>query len=181
MDLYTGALFIQQSLGWDLYISILGLIVVVAVLTITGQCGVLVLEWRLSRCYDQRYLRTPLSLFHLTLFLSRGRWGDVTTTCCCIGVFPTVPRFCVKTLKIFNGIFQRVVLYCTCISPWRSTCFVRLHVIRCNDGWMFSCMHAASQALLSTLKNPFENTLSLCCKNDELSRSDVILRKIELF
>lgn len=36
VDLYTGALFIQQSLGWDLYLSIFGLIVVVAILTITG-------------------------------------------------------------------------------------------------------------------------------------------------
>ncbi|ELT92976.1 hypothetical protein CAPTEDRAFT_98928 [Capitella teleta] len=36
VDLYTGALFIQQSLGWDLYLSIFGLIAVVAVLTITG-------------------------------------------------------------------------------------------------------------------------------------------------
>ena len=37
VDLYTGALFIQQSLGWDLYLSIFILIVIVAVLTITGK------------------------------------------------------------------------------------------------------------------------------------------------
>ncbi|XP_002731879.2 sodium/myo-inositol cotransporter-like, partial [Saccoglossus kowalevskii] len=36
VDLYTGALFIQQSLGWDLYLSIIVLILITAVLTITG-------------------------------------------------------------------------------------------------------------------------------------------------
>ena len=36
-DLYTGALFIQQSLNWDLYVSIVILIVLTASLTITGE------------------------------------------------------------------------------------------------------------------------------------------------
>ncbi|XP_023933473.1 sodium/myo-inositol cotransporter isoform X2 [Lingula anatina] len=36
VDLYTGGLFIQQSLKWDLYLSILVLILVTAILTITG-------------------------------------------------------------------------------------------------------------------------------------------------
>ncbi|KAK7094087.1 sodium/myo-inositol cotransporter-like [Littorina saxatilis] len=35
-DLYTGALFIQQSLNWDLYVSIVILVLLTAVLTITG-------------------------------------------------------------------------------------------------------------------------------------------------
>ncbi|XP_076451798.1 sodium/myo-inositol cotransporter-like [Babylonia areolata] len=35
-DLYTGALFIQQSLKWDLYVSIVILIMLTAMLTITG-------------------------------------------------------------------------------------------------------------------------------------------------
>ncbi|XP_046336369.2 sodium/myo-inositol cotransporter-like [Haliotis rufescens] len=35
-DLYTGALFIQQALNWDLYVSIVLLIVITAVLTFTG-------------------------------------------------------------------------------------------------------------------------------------------------
>lgn len=35
-DLYTGALFIQQSLQWDLYVSIVILVLLTAVLTITG-------------------------------------------------------------------------------------------------------------------------------------------------
>ncbi|KAK7480840.1 hypothetical protein BaRGS_00027926 [Batillaria attramentaria] len=35
-DLYTGALFIQQSLNWDLYVSIVILVVITALLTITG-------------------------------------------------------------------------------------------------------------------------------------------------
>lgn len=35
-DLYTGALFIQQSLNWDLYLSIVVLVLLTAVLTITG-------------------------------------------------------------------------------------------------------------------------------------------------
>ncbi|XP_035829513.1 sodium/myo-inositol cotransporter, partial [Aplysia californica] len=35
-DLYTGALFIQQSLHWDLYVSIVILIVITALLTLTG-------------------------------------------------------------------------------------------------------------------------------------------------
>ncbi|XP_067658524.1 sodium/myo-inositol cotransporter-like [Haliotis asinina] len=35
-DLYTGALFVQQALNWDLYVSIVLLIVVTAVLTFTG-------------------------------------------------------------------------------------------------------------------------------------------------
>lgn len=36
-DLYTGALFIQQSLQWDLYVSIVILVLLTAVLTITGE------------------------------------------------------------------------------------------------------------------------------------------------
>ncbi|XP_076451807.1 sodium/myo-inositol cotransporter-like [Babylonia areolata] len=35
-DLYTGALFIQQSLNWDLYVSIVVLVLLTALLTITG-------------------------------------------------------------------------------------------------------------------------------------------------
>ena len=37
VDLFTGALFIQQSLGWDLYLSIFILVAIVTILTITGQ------------------------------------------------------------------------------------------------------------------------------------------------
>ncbi|KAK7480843.1 hypothetical protein BaRGS_00027929 [Batillaria attramentaria] len=35
-DLYTGALFIQQSLNWDLYLSIVILVLLTAILTMTG-------------------------------------------------------------------------------------------------------------------------------------------------
>ncbi|XP_063410752.1 sodium/myo-inositol cotransporter-like [Mytilus trossulus] len=35
-DLFTGALFIQQSLGWDLYLSIFILIVITGIITIAG-------------------------------------------------------------------------------------------------------------------------------------------------
>ncbi|XP_007572289.1 sodium/myo-inositol cotransporter [Poecilia formosa] len=36
VDLYSGALFIQESLGWNLYVSIIVLIVMTAALTVTG-------------------------------------------------------------------------------------------------------------------------------------------------
>lgn len=36
VDLYAGALFIQESLGWDLYLSIIFLIAMTALLTVTG-------------------------------------------------------------------------------------------------------------------------------------------------
>lgn len=36
VDLYAGALFIQESLGWNLYLSIILLIAMTALLTITG-------------------------------------------------------------------------------------------------------------------------------------------------
>ncbi|KAM9820858.1 sodium/myo-inositol cotransporter-like [Neosynchiropus ocellatus] len=36
VDLYAGALFIQESLGWNLYLSIILLIVMTALLTVTG-------------------------------------------------------------------------------------------------------------------------------------------------
>ncbi|XP_052449091.1 sodium/myo-inositol cotransporter-like [Carassius gibelio] len=36
VDLYSGALFIQESLGWNLYISIILLITITALLTVTG-------------------------------------------------------------------------------------------------------------------------------------------------
>ncbi|XP_055785990.1 sodium/myo-inositol cotransporter-like [Salvelinus fontinalis] len=36
VDLYSGALFIQESLGWNLYLSIILLITVTALLTVTG-------------------------------------------------------------------------------------------------------------------------------------------------
>ena len=34
--MYAGGLFIQMSLGWNLYVSMIGLIVITAVLTVTG-------------------------------------------------------------------------------------------------------------------------------------------------
>ena len=40
VDLYTGAIFIQQSLGWDIYLSIIVLVSVVAVMTVTGSQSV---------------------------------------------------------------------------------------------------------------------------------------------
>ena len=36
VNLYAGALFIQQSLGWNIYLSMIGLILITALLTITG-------------------------------------------------------------------------------------------------------------------------------------------------
>ncbi|KAK3102789.1 hypothetical protein FSP39_013921 [Pinctada imbricata] len=36
-DLYTGAIFIQQSLRWDLYLSIITLVVLTGILTLTGK------------------------------------------------------------------------------------------------------------------------------------------------
>jgi len=36
VNLYSGGLFIQQSLGWNLYVSMIGLILITALLTITG-------------------------------------------------------------------------------------------------------------------------------------------------
>ena len=39
VGLYTGALFIQQSLGWDLYLCIFILLIIVGILTITGICA----------------------------------------------------------------------------------------------------------------------------------------------
>ena len=36
VDLYSGALFIRESLGWDLYASIILLISMTALLTVTG-------------------------------------------------------------------------------------------------------------------------------------------------
>ena len=34
--MYSGALFIQQSVGWNLYVSILGLLALTGVCTVTG-------------------------------------------------------------------------------------------------------------------------------------------------
>uniref|UniRef100_H2YMH2 Sodium/myo-inositol cotransporter n=1 Tax=Ciona savignyi TaxID=51511 RepID=H2YMH2_CIOSA len=36
VNLYSGGLFIQQSLGWNIYLSMIGLILITALLTITG-------------------------------------------------------------------------------------------------------------------------------------------------
>lgn len=36
VDLYAGAFLIQESLGWDLYLSIIFLIAMTALLTVTG-------------------------------------------------------------------------------------------------------------------------------------------------
>lgn len=36
-DIFSGALFIRISLGWDLYVSTVGLIAVTAVFTIAGR------------------------------------------------------------------------------------------------------------------------------------------------
>ncbi|XP_066476332.1 sodium/myo-inositol cotransporter isoform X2 [Tiliqua scincoides] len=39
VDLYSGALFIQESLGWNLYLSVILLIGMTALLTVTGEVG----------------------------------------------------------------------------------------------------------------------------------------------
>ena len=44
VNLYTGALFIQQSLGWDLYVSIVLQIGIVAILTVTGICAAIMIK-----------------------------------------------------------------------------------------------------------------------------------------
>ena len=36
-DLYAGALFIEQSIGWDIYPAILLLLAIAAIFTITGR------------------------------------------------------------------------------------------------------------------------------------------------
>ena len=36
-DLFTGALFIQQSLRWDLYLCIFVLVIITGILTMTGK------------------------------------------------------------------------------------------------------------------------------------------------
>ena len=37
VGLYAGALFIQQSVGWNLYLSIFGLLALTGICTITGE------------------------------------------------------------------------------------------------------------------------------------------------
>ena len=38
VDMYAGALFIQQALHWDLYIAVAGLLAITAVYTVSGAC-----------------------------------------------------------------------------------------------------------------------------------------------
>ena len=37
VDMFAGALFIQQALGWNLYVAIVGLLIITALYTIAGK------------------------------------------------------------------------------------------------------------------------------------------------
>ena len=46
-DLYAGAIFIEQALGWNLYLAIVVLLAIAALFTIAGVYELL-LSWRVS-------------------------------------------------------------------------------------------------------------------------------------
>ena len=42
VDMFAGALFIQQALGWNLYVAIVGLLIITALYTIAGKVAKIV-------------------------------------------------------------------------------------------------------------------------------------------
>lgn len=40
VNMYSGALFIQQSVGWNLYVSIFGLLALTGICTVTGKTNI---------------------------------------------------------------------------------------------------------------------------------------------
>lgn len=39
VDMFSGAVFIQQALGWNIYVAVIGLLLITALYTVTGMCG----------------------------------------------------------------------------------------------------------------------------------------------
>lgn len=39
VDMFSGAVFIQQALGWNIYASVIALLVITMIYTVTGGCG----------------------------------------------------------------------------------------------------------------------------------------------
>lgn len=39
VDMFSGAVFIQQALGWNIYASVIALLCITMIYTVTGGCG----------------------------------------------------------------------------------------------------------------------------------------------
>lgn len=94
VDLYAGALFIQESLGWNLYLSVIFLIAMTALLTVTGGL-VVVIYTDVVQAFLM--ISGALCLAGLSLF----KVGGIEGLYQCIFCF---------TLK---RVFLNCVLYCT--------------------------------------------------------------------
>uniref|UniRef100_A0A673BCA1 Sodium/myo-inositol cotransporter n=1 Tax=Sphaeramia orbicularis TaxID=375764 RepID=A0A673BCA1_9TELE len=95
VDLYAGALFIQESLGWNLYLSIILLIAMTAVLTVTGGLVAVIYTDTV-----QAFLMIggALCLMGISLFKVGGLEGSPERTTCLRHLHPKP-----HALKILRG------------------------------------------------------------------------------
>lgn len=62
VDMFSGAVFIQQALGWNIYASVIALLGITMIYTVTGGCGRgLGMEWSREMCW------VGVSLKHILL------------------------------------------------------------------------------------------------------------------
>lgn len=55
VDMFSGAVFIQQALGWNIYASVIALLGITMIYTVTGGCGRgLGMEWAREMCWERR-------------------------------------------------------------------------------------------------------------------------------
>lgn len=51
--MFSGAVFIQQALGWNIYASVIALLGITMIYTVTGRCGRdLGKEWAGEMCWE---------------------------------------------------------------------------------------------------------------------------------
>ena len=85
-DLFTGALFIQQSLRWDLYLSIFILVFITGLMTITGRND---MNSNGNIFFSQSHVLYPTSKWPNNVLFSASRWTD---SCNLHRFYPGIPH-----------------------------------------------------------------------------------------
>ncbi|XP_072024832.1 sodium/glucose cotransporter 4-like [Amphiura filiformis] len=92
VDMFAGALFIQQALGWNLYVAIVGLLVITAIYTIAGGLAAVIYTDALQTLIMiigafvlmvLSFIRIPMDELHIKYFqaIPNTTLNDPNTTC----------------------------------------------------------------------------------------------------